>query len=418
MKTKAGKTISHWDALLDVKPNDLVVHYANGYLGHVSRVEASAVEAPFPEPGPSDNEGQMGRMVRTVYDELTPPIPLQAFARQVQALGIEHGPLDRDGGVKQGYLFNFSTTGLAVIQALHPQTPWPEFAVVPGSTITLLPRNAPYSLSECAADTGFAEETLNAWVRAVERKGQAVVYGPPGTGKTYVAERLARHLIGGGDGFSDLVQFHPAYAYEDFMQGIRPQTTAGGALSYPVVAGRFLDFCSRASTCQDRCVLIIDEINRANLARVFGELMYLLEYRDREVPLAAGGVLRVPRNVRIIGTMNTADRSIALVDHALRRRFAFLQLSPNFDVLRKFHQSRATGYPVERLIQVLDRLNKAIHDPHYEVGISFFLREGLAAEIEDIWRMEIEPYLDEYFFDQPDKADALRWSRVRADLEP
>ena len=90
-------------------------------------------------------------------------------------------------------------------------------------------------------------------------------------------------------------------------------------LHYPVVPGLFRKFCDKAKGCKDCCVLIIDEINRANLARVFGELMYLLEYRNREVPLASGGYLKIPDNVRVIGTMNTADRSIALVDHALRR---------------------------------------------------------------------------------------------------
>jgi len=276
--------------------------------------------------------------------------------------------------------------------------------------------NPEYSLDDCAQDTYFDKATLEHWVRAIERKKQAIVYGPPGTGKTYVAEHLARHLISGGDGFCDVVQFHPAYAYEDFVQGIRPKRKGDGQLDYPVVPGRFLDFCEKAKGCQGRCVLIIDEINRAKLAQVFGELMYLLEYREREVPLASGGSLRIPSTVRIIGTMNTADRSIALVDHALRRRFAFLALYPNYDVLRRYHQG--TGFDVEPLIAVLHKLNRQIGDRHYEVGITFFLREDLAEQIEDIWRMEIEPYLEEYFFDQPDKVDALRWDRVAQEVLP
>jgi len=275
-----------------------------------------------------------------------------------------------------------------------------------------------YPLYKLAEDTGFDLETLERWVRAIRRKGQAVLYGPPGTGKTYVAEHLAKHLIGGTDGFSDLVQFHPAYAYEDFIQGIRPQSDDDGGLRYPLVPGRFLEFCERADSRRGTCVLIIDEINRANLSQVFGELMYLLEYRSRSIPLAGGGRLRIPKNVLIIGTMNTADRSIALVDHALRRRFAFLRLQPNHEVLRKYHQSRNTGFPVEGLIGVLRRLNAQVNDPHYEVGISFFLRKDLAEEIEDIWKMEIEPYLDEYFFDRPEKVDDFRWERVVREIMP
>ncbi len=267
-----------------------------------------------------------------------------------------------------------------------------------------------YSLEECAVETGFDAEELNRWVRAIERKGQAIIYGPPGTGKTHIAEKLAQYLIGGGDGFSELVQFHPAYAYEEFVQGIRPQTGDGGQLEYPMRSGRFLEFCDRARRCQDKCVMIIDEINRANLARVFGELMYLLEYRDQVVPLAGGGRFSIPPNVRIIGTMNTADRSIALVDHALRRRFAFIALRPKYDILRRFHAGN--NFDPEGLIRVLHELNAQIADPDYEVGITFFLKRDVHDHISDIWQMEIEPYLEEYFFDQPDKVRQFRWDNV------
>jgi 5-methylcytosine-specific restriction protein B len=273
-----------------------------------------------------------------------------------------------------------------------------------------------YPLEQCSAEIGIAVAQLSRWIRAIERKGQAIFYGPPGTGKTFVAEKLADHIIGGGTGFQELVQFHPSYSYEDFIQGIRPQVTKGGALTYDLVAGRFLDFCDRAKGTDDPCVLIVDEINRANLSRVFGELMYLLEYRKAVIPLAGGRNFHIPRNVRIIGTMNTADRSIALVDHALRRRFAFLALRPMYEVLEKYHAE--TGYPVERLVAVLRQVNNEINDSHYEVGISFFLRKDLDRQIEDVWRMEIEPYLEEYFFDQGEKVDAFRWTNIGERLKP
>ncbi len=272
-----------------------------------------------------------------------------------------------------------------------------------------------YTLAQCAEDTGVEEETLKFWLQALERKQQAIFYGPPGTGKTYIAKKLAKYLIGGGDGFMELVQFHPAYAYEDFVQGIRPQRK-NGELDYPLVDGRFLEFCHKARNRQNVCVLIIDESNRANVARVFGELMYLLEYRDEKIPLAAGEVFSIPENVRIIGTMNTADRSIALVDHALRRRFAFIAIYPNYDILRRYHS--VTGFPVEKLIQTLKNLNQQIGDPHYEVGISFFLRKDITEQIESIWRLEIEPYLEEYFFDQPSKVNQFRWDKVKQQVFP
>lgn len=274
--------------------------------------------------------------------------------------------------------------------------------------------NSPeYTLSQLTEEIGLNETIIESWIRTINRKGQAVLYGSPGTGKTYLAEKLAQHLIGGGDGFSELVQFHPAYSYEDFIQGIRPQSQ-NGILAYPLVPGRFLEFCKKAESREDTCVLILDEINRANLAQVFGELMYLLEYRDKEIPLAGGNRFRIPENVRIIGTMNTADRSIANIDHALRRRFAFIELRSNYEVLRNYHRRR--GFSVEGLINILQQLNQAIADKNYEIGISFFLTDNLREDIEDIWRMEIEPYLEEYFFNQLEKVDEFRWKKIKNKL--
>jgi 5-methylcytosine-specific restriction protein B len=278
-------------------------------------------------------------------------------------------------------------------------------------TIVLL--NEVYPLTQCAAITHLKEAVLEEWVEAIERKGQAVLYGPPGTGKTFLARCLAKHLISEGDGFVELVQFHPAYTYEDFIEGIRPQMGKSG-LEYPHVPGRLLEFCEKAEQRHDRCVLIIDEINRANLAQVFGELMYLLEYRDEKMNLASGKKFRIPANVRLISTMNTADRSIALVDHALRRRFAFLYVPPNYEGLRKYHQS--TGYATENLVNLLQHINAQIGDSHYQLGTSFFLRENLDAELKSIWQLEIEPYLEEFFFDQSDKMKNLRWAQVEGQL--
>jgi hypothetical protein len=275
--------------------------------------------------------------------------------------------------------------------------------------------NPAVTLQDIASETGFSLNELERWVGAIERKGQAVFYGPPGTGKTFIAERLAGHLIGGGDGFTELVQFHPAYAYEDFMQGIRPLMGDDNTLRYEMVHGRFFTFCQRAKERSNTCVFIIDEINRAHVAGVFGELMYLLEYRDQAIALSAGGQFRIPSNVRILATMNTADRSIALVDHALRRRFAFIHLPPNYELLRHYHQN--TGYDPTNLIRLLDRLNKQINDPHYVLGTSFFMRPDIADQLEDIWRMEIEPYLEEHFFDQATQLEAFRWQTIAKEIQ-
>jgi hypothetical protein len=271
----------------------------------------------------------------------------------------------------------------------------------------------PYSVKQCSTDTCIKESVISGWLASIERKGQAILYGPPGTGKTFVARKLAKVLAGGQDGLVDLIQFHPAYSYEDFIQGLRPVTNSNGDLSYDVMPGRLLDFCKRAKG-KGTCVLILDEINRANLPKVLGELMYLLEYREEDIPLGGGGRFSIPKNVRIIGTMNTADRSIAMVDHALRRRFAFLPLFPNFEILRGFHSD--SGFQVGKLISVLESLNAAIGNKNYQIGVSYFLRKDLAKHIEQIWATEIHPYIEEYFFDQPTKADEFAWGKVGVQL--
>lgn len=273
-----------------------------------------------------------------------------------------------------------------------------------------------YSLSKCSDKISFDEPEIEYWLRAISRKKQAIFQGSPGIGKTYIADKLAKHLISGTDGFLELLQFHPAYSYEDFIQGIRPQSQ-DGKLTYPLIPGRFLDFCKKAESRQGLCVLIIDEINRANLAQIFGELMYLLEYRNKKIRLSGSNELfSIPENVRIIATMNTADRSIALVDHALRRRFAFIELRPNYQVLKRYHEKHKTGFKVDGLIEILNKLNNAIANKHYEIGISFFLIENIGEQIEDIWKMEIEPYLEEYFFDQLEKADRFRWDKIKQNI--
>jgi hypothetical protein len=273
-----------------------------------------------------------------------------------------------------------------------------------------------YTLEECADATGINTTTLAAWVQAIERKGQAILYGPPGTGKTFVAHHLARHLISGGDGFTQLLQFHPAYSYEEFIQGLRPQPAANG-LAFTLQPGRFLTFCREAAGRTGICVLIIDEINRANLAQVLGELLYLLEYREAQIKLAGSETpFSIPTNIRILGTMNTADRSIALVDNALRRRFAFLRVAPDLNILRRYHEHLSTPYPLEPLVALIQEINRAISDPNFALGISYFLHPNLATELPSIWQVEIEPYLEEFFFDQPEQMTPFRWAAVKARL--
>ncbi|CAD5937513.1 McrB family protein [Planktothrix agardhii] len=274
-----------------------------------------------------------------------------------------------------------------------------------------------YELREFSEETGIDETELQRWVNNINRKGQIILQGPPGTGKTFIAKKLAKHFTRGKDGFSEIIQFHPSYSYEDFIQGIRPRTE-NGQLTYDLVPGQFLEFCKKAEAYDDICVLIIDEINRANLSNVFGELMYLLEYRDQEINLAGSHEpFKIPENVRIIGTMNTADRSIALVDHALRRRFSFVKIPPNYTILKRYHENKEINFSIYQLIQVIQEINKMINDPNYEIGISFFMIPNIKDNIQDIWEMEIEPYLEEYFYNAPDKIKQFRWYKVEVKLD-
>ena len=274
---------------------------------------------------------------------------------------------------------------------------------------------ASYDPQAFTAETGYSADQLKGWIDQWRRKQQLILYGPPGTGKTYLAERLARYLVDGG-GFSELVQFHASYAYEDFVQGIRPRVVEG-ALHYELAAGHFLRFCDKARQAGEKpCVLILDEINRANLVRVFGELMYLLEYRHRPIALAGGGPeFSIPANVYLIGTMNTADRSIALVDQAMRRRFSFVRLRPNYRLLANYLDNK--GVPPEKLVALLKEVNQSIGDEDCELGISFFMVADLATALEHIWQGEVEPYLEEVFFDRPDQMARFRWSKVAGRLQ-
>ena len=274
-----------------------------------------------------------------------------------------------------------------------------------------------YTWEDLESETFYASDFLERLIRTLERKQQIILTGCPGSGKTYLADKLAQYLTSDTNGLIDIIQFHPAYNYEDFMQGLRPIADDQNNLTYKVVSGRFLEFCERARNCQGNCVLIIDEINRANLAAVFGELMYLLEYRDRYIKLAGSSELfSIPKNVYLIGTMNTADRSIALVDHALRRRFAFIELRPDYNILRLWHRQKQTNFEIEGLIQVLKTVNSSIGDPHYHIGISFFIDDNLRENIADIWELEILPYLEEIFYDSSDKLQTFNWKSIEHEI--
>ena len=190
-------------------------------------------------------------------------------------------------------------------------------------------------LQDIATELHLPVEFLEEISALLEDKKQVIFQGPPGTGKTYVAQKLAEHWAG-SDSNVMLVQFHPSYAYEDFVQGFRPKTADGGQVTFELRDGPLRQIArSAAADATGKYYLIIDEINRGNIAKVFGELYFLLEYRDTPMRLQySDEPFSLPPNLYIIGTMNTADRSIALVDLALRRRFYFVEFHPNEEPIK------------------------------------------------------------------------------------
>ncbi|MGW4026483.1 DUF4357 domain-containing protein [Streptomyces sp. NPDC005009] len=247
------------------------------------------------------------------------------------------------------------------------------------------------------------------WLREVRDllwdERQLVFYGPPGTGKTYLALKLAEFL-GSGPEQVKLVQFHPSYSYEDFFEGFRPQEDPETReVAFRLTAGPLRELADLASREGNRHIphfLIIDEINRANLAKVFGELYFLLEYRNKSVRLTySGDDFALPPNLFVIGTMNTADRSIALVDAAMRRRFAFVELSPRTEptsgLLRRWLEREGRDAEPAAL---LDALNARIDDPDFRIGPSYLMKKGVYREggLERTWRTKILPLLEEHHY--------------------
>ena len=252
-------------------------------------------------------------------------------------------------------------------------------------------------------------------------KRQIVFYGPPGTGKTYVALELARHFAG-ADGDTDLVQFHPSYAYEDFVEGFRP-ADQGGQPGFDLRPGPLKRIADKArANPGTKHVLVIDEINRGNVARVFGELYFLLEYRDREMSLQYSDVpFTLPKNLWFIATMNTADRSIALVDAALRRRFHFVPFFPDQPpvdgLLDRWLEREKPS--LQWAADLLKQANAKLADRHLAIGPSHFMRKDLDEEwVKLIWRHSILPYIEEQLFGQEERLSDFDLATLRAEIEP
>lgn len=270
-------------------------------------------------------------------------------------------------------------------------------------------------LAELAYELLLEASFLRDVERLLHSKRQVIFYGPPGTGKTYVARRLAAVLAGSSERVR-LIQFHPSYAYEDFVEGYRPSGDGAGFRLVPGPLKRIADQARNDSS--STYVLIIDEINRGNVAKVFGELYFLLEYRDERIQLqyAPDTPFDLPENLWILGTMNTADRSIALMDAALRRRFYFVPFFPDQRPIAGLLDRWLSRHKPELrwVADVVDLANRELADPHFSIGPSHFMRPDLTEEwVEMIWAHALLPYLQEHFHAEPRELERFNIESLR-----
>lgn len=286
---------------------------------------------------------------------------------------------------------------------------------------------ASYGIDQALEDLFLERAELERMLEIWKAKKNLILQGAPGVGKSFIARRLAYCLMGAKDpNRLQVVQFHQSYSYEDFIRGYRPDGEAGFSLQ----DGIFFEFCQRAARDQGRpYVLIVDEINRGNLSKILGELMLLIEHDKRggewsmRLPYMRPDEpdFFVPKNLYLLGMMNTADRSLSLVDYALRRRFSFVGMEPQFESSKFREHLASIGIPAslaDRIVGRMGELNQEIGadrvnlGPGFRIGHSFFCPGEPVAD-PDRWydwvvRTEICPLLEEYWFDDPTKADGWR----------
>jgi len=275
-----------------------------------------------------------------------------------------------------------------------------------------------YTKEDFLDEVYMTEERYYTLRQLLKNKKNVILQGAPGVGKTFAAERLAFSIIGAKDRSKiQKIQFHQNYSYEDFIMGYRPSEDG-----FKLTNGIFYNFCKAAANHPgDDYFFIIDEINRGNLSKIFGELLMLIEkdYRGEKTTLAYNGLpFSVPENVYIIGMMNTADRSLALIDYALRRRFSFFEMEPGFGSEGfKRYQSDLSNETFDALVERVKELNKEIYfddslGTGFRIGHSYFCGQIVCTEewMREVVYFDLIPMLQEYWFD--DKQKLQKWENI------
>jgi MoxR-like ATPase len=283
------------------------------------------------------------------------------------------------------------------------------------------------SLDSLAADTLLDMSRLLKINSILSDRRQVIFAGPPGTSKTYIAEKFATYFTGNNDNVK-LIQFHPSWSYEDFIEGIRPELkddskgsrgVKTGQVAFakkPGVLKRFIKQCEETKDPNSKFVLIIDEINRGDLPRIFGELIYALDYRGKRIaPLYSdekeSSNFSLPENLYIIATMNSQDRSIAFLDYAIQRRLPRITFEPDATLLREWLNKHPPkeGLTPDLIANTFVKINTIIRNtPHlgddYRIGHAYFMRESLdRSKISNIIEFELKPLLAQYFNESRDK---------------
>ncbi|MHB1874000.1 MAG: McrB family protein [Streptosporangiaceae bacterium] len=347
------------------------------------------------------------RLRRPVDWQISDPLPVETLP----------APLPEEVD-QQGTVVDLTRAIEPLTQLLGAQSQGPTVEpALPGPVSTeTVPALLP-ATPDLARKLHTSREWLQEVIELLQHRQQVIFYGPPGTGKTFLAQEIAAHVA--ERGASQLVQFHPSYAYEDFFEGYRPQSAGAqdGVVSLALTAGPLRRIAAEArDNPGEPYVLIIDEINRANLAKVFGELYFLLEYRAKSIPLqySPDKTFSLPRNLFFIGTMNTADRSIALLDAAIRRRFAFVELHPDDPPVRDLLANwlRANHKDGDPRAALLQALNAAIdeEDRDFKIGPSYMMRPEAETPggLERIWRHDLLPLLEEHYYGRYSRSEIIR----------